>query len=377
MAYELSELITSEKIAEISAKHGFRPDTTEKFLMDYLVHQRVTEGLDCITKGGMCMPFYQPDGTLQRLSVDVDLATQLSADSVDSAAKLAEDLPRVARVVKHNPSRRVVPKNNLVTYDVRYESSIKLERYVKIDFLYGLDLDYGTRTVPARTEVMGIVIPHEMRILTRGSLMADKVGTLAAGTIGLGPSRLSETAKQVFDVGTLLDGATVDDITGFFAEFPRMLEAERVIHGTPELAAWTVVDSIGAALSRMQTVTGEVRFLGNAKKGYNDFRSSYISERARYQTIDHHANILSIAVLNSLLGQVLDGGDGEGAAAQMRQILDDAGGVSKYEHVRDLYGPTVREATRIPEKHLKRMSARLSCLLCALAALETGRGSAR
>ena len=375
MAYELSELLTPERIAEISTEHGFRPDITEQFLMDYLVHQRVTGGLECITKGGICMPFYQPDGTLRRLSVDVDLATKLPLDSVDSAVRLAGDLPNVARVERHIPSRQAVPKNNLVTYNVRYRSCFGPERRVKVDFLHGLDLDYGTRIVPAGTAVMGFGMPHEMRMLTRSALMADKVGTLAAGTIGLGVSRVNEIAKQVFDVGVLLDGATVGDITGFFAEFPRMMEVERAIHGKPELEARTVVDSIGTALSRMQAVTGEMRFSGDAKKGYDDFNSEYISDRVRYQKIDHHANILSIKVLNRLTGQVLDGRDGGEAAARMRQILADVDGASDYQHVQEMYGPTVREATGIPEKYLKRMSARLSCLLCAHATLVADRGS--
>ena len=113
MAYELSKLITSERIAEMSDERGFRPDTAEQFLMDYLAHQRVTEGLDCITKGVMCMPFYQPDGALRRLSVGVDLATRLPADSVGSAVRLAKDLPGVASVGIHGPSRRAVQENNL------------------------------------------------------------------------------------------------------------------------------------------------------------------------------------------------------------------------------------------------------------------------
>lgn len=375
MAYELSKLFTPERIAEISTGHGFRPDITEQFLMDYLVHQRVTGGLECITKGGMCMPFYQPDGTLRRLSIDVDLATNLPADGVDSAVRLAGDLPNVARVERHIPSRQAIPKNNLVTYNVRYRSCFGPERRVKVDFLHGLDIDYGTRTVPAGTEIMGFGTPHEMRILARSALMADKVGTLAAGTIGLDASRPGEIAKQVFDVGVLLGGATIGDIAGFFAEFPRMLEAEKAIHGKPDLVARTVVDSIGTALSQMQTVTGEVRFSGRTKSGYEDFKSAYISNRVRYQKIDHHTNVLYIMVLNRLMGQVLEGRDGEEAAAQMRQILADVGGVSDYQHVQEMYGPTVRKATGIPERYLKRMSARLSCLLCAHAALVTGWGS--
>ena len=375
MAYELSELLTPERITEVSTEYGFRPDITEQFLMDYLVHQRVTGELDCVTKGGMCMPFYQPDGRLRRLSVDVDLATNLPLESVDSAVRLAEDLSNVARVERHIPSRHYILKNNLVTYNVRYRSYSGLERRVKVDFLYSLDLDYGTRIIPAGTYVMGFRIPHEMRVLMRSALMADKVGTLAVGTIGLDVSRVSEIAKQVFDVGVLLDGATVDDITEFFAEFPHMVKAERLIHGKPEIEARTVVDSIGTALGLMWVVTGEMRLSVDAKKGYHDFNSGYISKGVRYQKTDHHVNILSIGVLNRLLGQVLDGRDGGEAAAQMHQILADVDGVSDYRQVQGMYGPTVCESTGISEKHLKRMSARLSCLLCAHATLATNRGS--
>ncbi|MYC80069.1 MAG: hypothetical protein F4W68_06205 [Cenarchaeum sp. SB0661_bin_35] len=176
-----------------------------------------------------------------------------------------------------------------------------MERRVKVDFLYSLDLDYGARVIPAGTYVMEFRIPHEMRVLMRNALMADKVGTLAVGTIGLDVSRVSEIAKQVFDVCVLLDGATVDDITEFFAEFSRM-KAERLIRGKPEIEARTVVDSIGMALGLMRGVTGEMRLLVDAKKGYNDFNSGYISKGVRYQKTYHRVNILSIGVLNRLFG---------------------------------------------------------------------------
>ena len=337
--------------------------------MDYLVHQRVTEGMECVTKGGMCMPFYQPGGTLQRLSVDVDLATGLPPGSVESAVGLAADLPNVTGVERYVPSRRAVLKNNLVTYDVRYGSCFGPERRVKVDFLYGLDLGYGTRTIPAGRMIIGFETPHEMKILTRSALLADKFGTLATGTVGLDASRVGEIAKQVFDIGILLNGATVGEIAGFFAEFPNMLEAEKTINNKPDLAARAVVDSIRAALDRMLTVDGEVRFGGQAKKGYEDFMSAYISSGAPYQRNDHHANILSARVLNRLMGQALDGKDGSETAAQMRGILADAGEVQDYGDVRELYGPAVRKATGISERYLGRMDARLSCLLCAYAAL--------
>lgn len=362
-------MITPESITALSEEHGFRQDTMEQFLMDYLVHRRVAGGIECVTKGGMCMPFYQPGGTLPRLSVDIDLATRLPASDAESAARLAADLPNVTGVERYVPSRRAVLKNNLATYDVRYMSCFGPERRVKVDFLHGLDLGYGTRTVPAGTMIIGFEIPHQMKILTRSALLADKFGTLAAGTIGLDASRAGEIAKQVFDIGVLLGGAAAGEIAGFFAEFHNMLDAERVINDKPDLAARTVVDGIEAALARMQTVDGDVRFGGLARKGYEDFASAYISSGVPYQRNDHHANILAAKVLNRLMGRALDGEDGGGAAARMRGILADAGGVRDYRDVRELYGPAVRGATGIPERHLARMDARLSCLLCAHAAL--------
>ena len=47
-----------------------------------------------------------------------------------------------------------------------------------------------------------------MRILSRGSLLGDKLTTLALGTIGLRPSRQTEIAKQVYDLGLLLKSST-------------------------------------------------------------------------------------------------------------------------------------------------------------------------
>ncbi|MXX20712.1 MAG: hypothetical protein F4W68_06210 [Cenarchaeum sp. SB0661_bin_35] len=71
----------------------------------------------------------------------------------------------------------------------------------------------------------------------------------------------------------------------------------------------------------------------------------------------------------------MDGRDSGEAAAQMHQILVDVDGVSDYRQVHGMYGPTVRESTGISEKHLKRMSTRPSCPLCAHAILATNRGS--
>ena len=363
-------MITLEGITAISDEYGFRPDVTEQFLMDYVVHQRVTGGVRCVTKGGMCMPFYQAGGALQRLSVDVDLATKTQARDVESAVKLASGIPNVTAVDKHTPSRQTVLKNNLVTYYVHYRSCFGQEaRRIKVDFLYDLGMNYDTRIMPAGKGIVGVKIPHDMEILARSSLMADKVGALATGTIGLEASKVGEIAKQVFDVGILLDRASVDDIAKFFAEFDHMLEMEKTINCKAGLTAGNVVDSIQKALDRMLVTKHAVQFTQDAKKGYLDFHSTYISKSNPYGRIDHYVNILYVSTLNLLMRQVLDGKNAGDAAAEMQDVLVAVGSVTDYKHVQSLYGRQIRDSTGMPEKYMERMDARLSCLLCAHAAL--------
>ena len=97
------------------------------------------------------------------------------ARDVESAVKLASGIPNVTAVDKHTPSRQTVLKNNLVTYYVHYRSCFGQEaRRIKVDFLYDLGMNYDTRIMPAGKGIVGVKIPHDMEILARSSLMADK-----------------------------------------------------------------------------------------------------------------------------------------------------------------------------------------------------------
>lgn len=59
-------------------RYGFRDKLAiEKFIMDFEVHSHIARRADCITRGGMCMPFHTADGASKRLSVDIDLLTGL------------------------------------------------------------------------------------------------------------------------------------------------------------------------------------------------------------------------------------------------------------------------------------------------------------
>lgn len=266
-------------------------------------------------------------------------------------------------------------KNNLVRYDVFFRSHQNLEQKVKVEVLYGLDYGYGTRTIPAGTKIIEFEIPHQMKILTRGALIADKLGALAIGTVGLEEDKVGEIAKQVFDIGVLLRGATSKDVVEFFDAFPNMVAAQKTITDKPEIVADGIVDSIGTALDQMLVLRGAINFTSRARSGYLNFNSVYISKVVPYERIDHYVDILSVMVMNRLLRQVLGGKDSRVAAAEICRILADVASVQDYQSVRELYDPSVRRATAISEINLGRMNARVSCLLCANTALSTGQGS--
>ena len=56
----------------------------EKFIMDFEMNYHISKRMDCVLRGGMCMPFHS-GLELRRLSVDVDLLTRLESAEVDKA----------------------------------------------------------------------------------------------------------------------------------------------------------------------------------------------------------------------------------------------------------------------------------------------------
>lgn len=69
-----SALLTVENISSIAERFGFADKASvEKFIMDFEVHSHIAQQADCITRGGLCMPFHLPTTEAGRLSIDIDL----------------------------------------------------------------------------------------------------------------------------------------------------------------------------------------------------------------------------------------------------------------------------------------------------------------
>ena len=69
-------LLTEESISSIAKQYGFPHELyVEKFIMDVEMHARIAPRIDCVIRGGLCMPFHLCAQEARRLSIDVDLLT--------------------------------------------------------------------------------------------------------------------------------------------------------------------------------------------------------------------------------------------------------------------------------------------------------------
>ena len=208
--------------------HG---DMVEKFVMDFELQSHIADRLDCVTRGGLCMSFHE--GWAGRMSLDVDLATALSVEAVDAVMQRDHRMPKEISLERHRP-KKPHPLANLVSYKAFFDSCFGHRTHVKVDFFCDAEIAMGSQTVKAGHKVLDFATPADMRILTRGWPLGDKLTALALDTVGLRSNRQTEVAKQVYDIGTLIRGSAMADIAEAFDAFPKLtaMKAGKFDNGT-------------------------------------------------------------------------------------------------------------------------------------------------
>ena len=170
--------------------------------MEY-VAQLTDAGLEFIFKGGTACQLLL-GGELQRLSIDIDLATRCTEEEVRDALDRVRERTE-GRTYGVTP----VPKKGLdavplAMYNVSAPTHFpgqKADTMIKLDVVLH-EPGYPVWSVPLRTfyyesEVM-------VRTPTPSSMLGDKLTTLGPGTVGLPSSRPVDNVKQFYDIGSLL-----------------------------------------------------------------------------------------------------------------------------------------------------------------------------
>ena len=167
------------------------------------------------------MPFHPDRDAAVRLSVDVDAVTGL--DAAGSSRAMADAIERMGATItsakQHKPRfpKKLLP---LHTYYCRYNSALEVdEPEIKIDLFYGGRRAARTTHFDPPTALLGAEIDFGVTSYECSQLIADKLSTLAFGTIGLGAAD-PNVPKHVYDIASLImSGGGRIDVSEIAASF--------------------------------------------------------------------------------------------------------------------------------------------------------------
>lgn len=299
MSLKYGSYLDAENINKIAKQHGFAVSLNlERFIMDFELHHQISQHLNCIVRGGMCVPFHMG---AQRLSVDIDLITTENMKKIEETmSKIGNEFSELI-INKINPGDPL-PVRNLISFNVSFTSCFGNKTGVKIDFISDMDEDVSW-TTSKRREIFSVPIDHEINILSHGALIGDKISTLSLNKIGV-PQNTGHVPKQIFDVAGLASLATNDILLESVDNFNKLTEHKiRNYTNKPTPTKLDVLSDIDASLTSLLTKDFTITTQQNSI--YGSFTSTLLgSTQGNYSKLDHTRDILLIKILAKSISQI-------------------------------------------------------------------------
>ncbi|MFH1106583.1 MAG: nucleotidyl transferase AbiEii/AbiGii toxin family protein [Candidatus Micrarchaeota archaeon] len=203
------EAFSKEELSKRAKKYGFtQPQFLELLAWDYeLAEQLQAANDELILKGGAAVQLYLPQDA-QRCSTDADfLAPGMDAGKIErimgqvrsQISMLSGFKDEVHRPEK--PDLRIPMLTHKVTLPSAFGQMGRTPCQIKVEFLF-TDFAPPTTDLPA-VETIALQV-NNVKALSLGSLIGDKLCTLAVGTIGI--RRASAMHKHVYDLEMLAFG---------------------------------------------------------------------------------------------------------------------------------------------------------------------------
>ena len=326
MALHYAELLTKERVIEISEKYGFPADPlVEKFILCFEIHKRIAQEIHCVTRGGMCMPFHQPAFEVRRMSKDIDIFSSHSVEELErvmGGIDGSADGLRCSKITPKDP----LPIEDFVSYRITYDSCLGRQGRVKVDAFCDAGLSLDTQRVPPDSRILDFGTRQEMTILSKGALMADKITSLAIGTVGVKAKSRTEIVKQIYDIATLLRQAATKDLVVAYDSYQRLTEFKvgrfkrDPPYTTPDVSA-SIVQSLDGFLPFDTNALVESKLLSR----HNSFRGSYLPKQHPYEKSDFITDVMLVFLFAMSLKRYLVGDPpltGTSETMYMRAVLD-------------------------------------------------------
>ena len=297
MVYHFVNELEKNNIEKIATKFHFgNPLYVEKFIMDFEMNYHISQEINSVLRGGMCVPFHTRLG-VRRLSIDIDLLTELQVDEVGKIMeKLNSALPDVT-ITKYNP-KNPAPIPNLVTYLVEYNSCFGKPETVKVDYLCDMPLKLPTQKIKAGEEIIEFKIDYSSEILTRGALIGDKITTLALQKIGLQNPKngtlSDDIPKQVYDIASLLKSATDKDIQESLLVFLNLTAFKVKIYDNGIFDVENILDTIHSSIPNLLSFDDQITTISEYVGIFGSFKGTYLNISQPYKKTEHITDILLV-----------------------------------------------------------------------------------
>lgn len=306
MPLHFSDALKFENIEAIAKKYKFsKYDYVEKFIMDFEIQYQISQKLDCVIRGGMCIPFHTIKHEANRLSIDIDLITKSDIPDVEKImSEINDSLNEVD--IKLMVPKIAYPITNLCSFRVHYTSFSGKKDWIKVDYLCKMDVDIPFKIVPRNHELFALTTDYEIKILTRGGLIADKLTTLSLNTIGLPERKFAEIPKQVFDLGSQIRLISKEDTVEIFEVFKKFTDFKiGIFDRSPKYTITEIINVIESSLlGFFEFDKTSVRLTKDQYDKFSNFIGTYLGNHI-YRRTEHLVNILLVLILTKKIKEYL------------------------------------------------------------------------
>ncbi len=331
MVLHFSKYLVADTINSIATQYGFAvPANVEKFIMDFEMQYQVMQKLECVTHGGMSMPFHTNEDA-RRLSIDIDLLTSSSLEQTEQKMeKIGDNLTEVSL-------EKIVPKDrypipNILSYYVRYRSCLGHDDNIKVDFLCDVDISLPKITIQPGFVLFNFIIDYPMDVLTHGSLIGDKLTTLALEKIGLPERKFSDIPKQVYDIATLLKLGSETVFQEAFSTFEKFTQFKMDHYEIEQPYKLNdIITGIEDSVFNLLDTTSSITITHKQDSRFGQFKSAFLGNSSDYKKTEHITDILIILLLSKLIHSYIDKSFTLGESVNLfNNVIDQLNKISNY-----------------------------------------------
>ena len=296
------DYLKKEEIIRRTKKYGFpQPWLIELLVYDFEIFRQLLEiSKNFILKGGAAAQIYLPPNQ-QRASIDIDLLTGLKPAEIEAIFLKGLNKQDFVNVKVHKP-KKAIGKLPLITYLVDLPSAVKGDETIqlKVDILFEEIDSYRTHEIGNR-ELFALKIDDKIPCIKLGSLVADKLLTLASKSVGIGESKQGQLPKHVYDLSRLMDLIEEDDFDDLLFSFEKIAKAEMSFRSM-EHRLEDVIKHIDETLTGFTRIDkGDTGF----KKPIIDFQSAYVNRDSRAGLQEWIISCLRLRYLLKIIREVL------------------------------------------------------------------------